>query len=58
MAGSQVTLDKLEIAITRMAEQTVESANDGVDEAALRYAHAAKELAEAHAWLRAAAQPH
>jgi hypothetical protein len=58
MAGAQVTLDKLEIAITKMAAEAVESADGGVDGAALHYAQAAKELAEAHAWLRAAAQPH
>jgi hypothetical protein len=59
MAGTEETLGKLDAAVSRLADLSVEIGNQSGGHAqALAYAQAAKELAEAHAWLERAAQPH
>ena len=54
----QETLDAVEDGVRKLAERATDMAEQGYQGNALTFAQGAKELAEAHAWLRNPGQPH
>jgi hypothetical protein len=58
MSTNQEAQTKLETAIGVLADRAAEHAEAGAPTGARDLAEGAKELAEAHAWLRSSAQPH